>query len=154
MNNTPTEGNITVEGNLNELKPGNGVVVDDKTKYEYGSNLESGNVPLNDPATGKTVTLRTFYFKMTPEVAKKGNFPLDNQLLFNSHARQIKTILWGDGLIPVEDIAPRITVHPKKHMYQIFVLCEARANVLFMEKPKGLTEVLSKASKNGNPRHR
>lgn len=125
---------------LAELKPGNGVAVDDNTKYEYGANLDVEGMPLLDPGIGQTVTIRTFRFKMNPKVR---NFP-DKQTLFNSHAKQIKTILWGDGLIPLEEISPRVIIDIKRHRYQFFIPCKARREVLFMEKPKNLSEELLK----------
>lgn len=126
---------------LEELKPGNGVVVGD-TKYEYGANLDTEGVPLVDPGIGQTVTIRTFVFKMNPNIK---DFH-DKQALFNSHAGQIKTILWGDGLIPLEEVSPRVIIDKKKHRYQFFIPCKARREVLFMDKPKNLSEHL-KASR-------
>lgn len=139
--------NITVEGDLNDLKPGEGV-----NGYEYGSNLETQSSPLIDPAYGKTVSIRVFDYKMNPDPKVLKNFP-DKQTLFNAHAKQIKTILWADGLIPLENISPRVIIDTKKHKYQIFIPCQARSNVLFVDKPKSLTEVLSKTSKNGITGH-
>ena len=127
---------------LAELKPGNGVVLDDKTKYEYGADLNTEGVPLIDPGIGQTVSIRTFGFKMNPNI--KG-IP-DKQTLFNSHVRQIKTILWGDGLIPLEEVNPRVIINAKKHTYQFFIPCKARREVLFMEKPKNLSEHLKSNS--------
>lgn len=130
----------TIEGDLKDLKPGTGI-----EGYEYGSNLETGGVPLIDPAVGKTISIRTFEFKMNPDQKVIRNFP-DRQTLFNSHAKQIKTILWGDGLIPLEEISPRVIIDAKKHKYQFFIPCKARREVLFMEKPKNLSEELLKSN--------
>lgn len=125
-----------------ELKPGEGVSIDDKTKYEYGADLHAEGTPLIDPAIGKTVSIRVFDFKMNPGIVKR--IP-DRQTLFNAHARQIKTILWADGLIPIEGIAPRVIINRKGGKYQIFIPCEARLNTMFAERPKSLSEQL----KNG-----
>ena len=127
---------------MEELKPGNGVFVGD-TKYEYGANLDTQGMPLIDPGIGQTVSIRTFSFKMDPN--KIRDFP-DRQALFNSHARQIKTILWGDGLIPLEEVAPRVIIDMKKHLYHFYIPCKARREVLFMEKPKNLSEELLKSN--------
>ena len=124
-----------------ELKPGNGVDLGD-TKYEYGASLDTGGMPLIDPGTGQTVSIRTFGFKMNPT---KKELP-DKQMLFNAHARQISTILWGDGLIPLEEVNPRVIIDMKKHMYTFFIPCKARREVLFMEKPKNLSEMLKSTS--------
>ena len=127
---------------LAELKPGEGVDIGD-TKYDYGANLNIEGIPLIDPGTGQTVSIRTFGFKMNP--TKMKNLP-DKQTLFNSHAKQISTILWGDGLIPLEEVAPRVMIDVKKHMYRFFIPCKARLSVSFMEKPKNLTEELLKST--------
>ena len=124
-----------------ELKPGTGV-----DGYEYGANLHTDGVRIEDPQEGKTVSIRVFEFKMNPD--PKVNFPTDNQVLFNAHAKQIATILWGDGLVPLEEVPPRVIIKRKEHKYQIFVPCEAKRGVLFFEQPKSLNEVLTKASKN------
>ena len=127
---------------LAELKPGNGIAIDHETKYDYGANLDVKGVPLRDPGTGRTVTIRVFQFKMNPNIKQ---FP-DRKQLFNTHARQIKTILWGDGLIPLEEVNPRVIIDMKKHMYTFFIPCKARREVLFMEKPKNLSEMLKSNS--------
>lgn len=135
---------------MSELKPGEGVVLDDKTKYEYGADLHTEGMPLIDPAQGKTISIRTFEFKMNPEKIK--DFPT-NQVLFNSHAKQIATILWGDGLQPLESVFPRVIIDRKGKKYKIFVPCEAKRGTLFVDKPQSLAEVISKTSQNGTRRH-
>ena len=127
---------------MEELKPGDGVDLGD-IKYDYGANLNTEGVPLLDPGTGQTISIRTFGFKMDPTKIK--DFP-DRQTLFNSHAKQISTILWGDGLVPLEHISPRVIIDAKRYMYRFFIPCEARREVLFIEKPKNLTEELLKST--------
>ena len=124
---------------MEDLKPGDGVQVGD-TKYEYGADLSTEGTPLIDPGVGKTVSIRVFQFKINPQKLK--DFPADKQLIFNSHAKQISTILWGDGLIPFESINPRVIIDLKKGFYNIFVPCEAKRDVMFMEKPKNLSELV------------
>ena len=124
-----------------ELKPGEGVDIGG-TKYEYGADLNTEGTPLIDPGTGQTVTIRTFEFKVNSKIKR---LP-DKQALFNSHARQIKTILWGDGLIPLEEIAPRVIMDKKNRFYKIFIPCEAKLGVLFMDNPKNLSEHLKSNS--------
>lgn len=137
---------IDVEG-LKDLNPGSGVRIGD-TKYEYGASLETEGTPLIDPGTGKTVSIRVFHFKMEPSRVK--SFPVnDKQAIFNSHATQIKTILWGDGLIPIEGISPRVIVDKKKMAYNIFVPCEARLNVMWADRPKNLSVELAKGEVKG-----
>lgn len=135
-----------------ELKPGEGVRIDKDTKYEYGADLHTEGFQLIDPQEGKTNTIRTFEFVMNP--AKVREFPTDKQAIFNAHAKQITTILWADGLRPLESVSPRVIIDLKGKKYQIFVPCEAAKGVLFNNKPQSLNEVLSKTSQNGTPRHK
>lgn len=130
----------TITG-MENLKPGDGVQVGD-TKYEYGASLQTEGTPLIDPGKGKTVSIRVFHFKMDP--AKVKDFPIDKQEVFNAHATQIKHILWGDGLIPLEGVSPRVRINKRMKYYNIFVPCEARLGVSWIEKPKNLTELLAK----------
>lgn len=133
-----------------ELKPGDGVQVGD-TKYEYGADLNTEGVPLIDPGTGRTISIRTFSFKMNP--AAKGVRDFTNtQAIFNSHAQQISTILWGDGLVPLDGHNPRVIINTKGKFYQIFVPCEAKRSTLFLEKPVNLTEQLIHSSKEVSKR--
>lgn len=125
---------VDIEG---ELKPGEGIQVDKDTKYEYGSDLSTDGVPLIDPGTGKTVAIRTFEYKINPEYRTK--FPDNKQLIFNLHAKQIATQLWGDGLRPLDGVSPRVIINVKKGFYKIIVAAEARLNAMFAESPKNLT---------------
>jgi len=122
-----------------ELKAGSGVTIGD-TKYEYGADLHTDGTPLMDPATGKTLSIRLFQFKMNPEMIKE--FPTEGQVLFNAHAKQIGTMLWADGLIPLDSVPPRVIINKKDFIYQIFVPCEARLSTVFAERPKSLAEQL------------
>ena len=129
---------VSIEGDLENMKPGEGV-----EGYEYASDLETEGVPLIDPGTGKTISIRTFTFRMNSETKDFSN----KQAIFNSHAKQIATILWGDGLRPYEATNPRVVVNKKKKMYQIFVPCEAKLGVNFFDKPHNLSEELLKSNK-------
>lgn len=132
---------VDIEGKLEDLKPGTGVDAGDM-KLDYGADLQTEGAPLIDPGTGKTVSIRVFQFKMNPEKIK--SFPNDKQAIFNSHAKQIATILWGDGLMPLDGVSPRVIIDRKKALYNIFVPCEARMNVMWIDKPKNLSEELIK----------
>lgn len=133
-----------------DLKPGEGV-----EGYEFGADLSTEGVRVEDPGKGKTISIRVFTFKINPENTK--HFPIGKQALFNAHAKQIETILWGDGLIPFDAAPPRVIISSKKGIYQIFVPCEAKRDVLFADKPKNLSELLKKparqAPKSGTTRH-
>lgn len=130
----------TIEG-MENLKPGEGVQIDKDTKYEYGADLSTAGTPLIDPGTGKTLSIRVFTFKIDPNKLKEIG-KTDKQKIFNSNARQISTILWGDGLIPFDGASPRVIIDKKKGFYKIFVPCEAKRGVMFLEKPKNLAEEL------------
>lgn len=135
---------IDVDG-LENLKPGTGVDVGDDTKYEYGSELSTEGVPLIDPGGGPVNVIRVFTFKMNPE---KKHFP-GKQRLFNSHAKQIEHILWGDGLRPLESVGPRVIINSKGGFYQIFVTCSAAKGVIFSEKDRK-PELLHQQLAKGN----
>lgn len=124
----------TIEG-MENLKAGEGI-----EGYEYASSLDTEGTQINDPALGQTRVIRGFEFKMNPEMIKY--FPSDRQVLFNNHAKQMTTILWGDGLVPIEDIPPRVIINRKRRTYQIFIPCQAKRDTLFVDKPKSLQEQL------------
>ena len=129
-----------------ELKPGNGVNLGD-IKYDYGADLHVKGMPLIDPETGKPISIRVFQFKMNPDPKVRKNFPTDGQTIFNTHAKQIKTILWSDGLRPFEESSPRVTINKKKGFYQIFVPCEAQLHQLFIDNPQNLNKALTKKAR-------
>jgi len=134
---------VDVKG-LEDLKPGDGVKIDNETKYEYGADLKTDNVPLIDPGGGGVVVIRVFTFKMNPE---KKHFP-GKQAIFNSHAKQIETTLWGDGLRPLESNPPRVIINSKGGFYQIMVPCIASKGVNFSEKDRN-PELLHKQLAKG-----
>lgn len=139
--NESGEMNISIEGG--DLKPGEGIQVDDKTSYEYGANLETPTTPLIDEGRGKTISIRLFEYTMNPELK---HFPTDKQLVFNAHAKQIATILWTDGFRPLDEVPPQVIIDRKKRIYRIFVPCEARLNQVVIEKPKNLSQELAKGA--------
>lgn len=132
----------------NELVAGEGVMVGD-TKYEYGADLDSDKAPLVDLGIGKAVLVRLFEFKMNPLIKQ---VEMDKQALFNSHAKQIATLLWADGLVPLDENAPRVIIDNKKEVYQIFVPCQAKAGAVFADAPKNLSEELLKNGKLDTPK--
>lgn len=140
LTGTDGKSQATIEG---ELERGDGL-----EGYEYGSDLSVDPTPLIDSGTGKTVTIRTFEFKMNPEMAKE--FPEDKQTIFNLHAKQIATILWGDGLKPLETESPRVIVKKKEGKYFIFVPCEAKISTTFADKPRSLSEQLNQNESTGH----
>ena len=126
------------------LKPGEGVQVGD-TKYEYGSDLEATPQQIDDPGTGRTVTIRTFDFAISPKIPLK-EFPKNKQKIFSDHAHLIKTMLWADGLIPYEgniEVAPKVLINLKQRTFKIIVVAQARSSTSFYEKPKSLNKLLA-----------
>lgn len=137
------EERVNIEG-LENLKPGEGVKVDEETKYEYGATLESDKAQIIDQGIGKKVLIRIFEFTMNPLLK---NMPIDRQDLFNNHAKQIATILWGDGLRPLDSIPPRVILDREKNIYRIFVTCEAKTGTMFADKTRNLSEELKQNRK-------
>jgi hypothetical protein len=107
----------------------------------YGASLDTKSDPLMDPGTGKKMVIRSFDFEINPEAE---GFPDDKQELFNHHAKQIQTILWGDGLKPYEDVAPKLTIDSKRMSYRIVVVAEPRTGTVVAESPKTLNQLLKK----------
>jgi len=138
MNNKPLKQLVDVKG-LENLRPGDGV-----EGYEYASELSTENMPLIDPGGGPVNVIRVFHFKMNPVKQNYSN----KQAIFNAHAKQIETILWGDGLRPLDSVPPRVIINSKKGSYQIFVPCEAAKGVIFSEKHRN-PELLHKQLAKG-----
>jgi hypothetical protein len=122
-----------------ELQPGEGI-----EGYEYASELSTDKMPLIDPGGGPVNVIRVFNFKMNPE---KKDFT-NKQAIFSAHAKQIETLLWGDGLRPLENINPRVILNNKQGIYQIFVPCGAAKGVIFSERDRN-PELLHKQLAKG-----
>ena len=104
----------------------------------YGQEVAAKSEPLIDSGTGKPLVVRVFSFKKNPGVKR---FP-SKQDVFNAHAKQIRDFLWKDGLAISDNPDPKFNY--TKGGYQIAVLCEARFQTMFMDKPRTLQEILSK----------
>ncbi len=106
-----------------------------------GSQLETETTPLIDEGSGQTVIIRIFEFKINPELKE---FPKDLQALFNAHAKQIEVSLWGEGLVPVTEIGPRVVIGKKKGKgtYRIFVTCQRKSALGYSLKVEGKTKKL------------
>lgn len=121
--------------------------VDEEIKYEYGADLGTEPVPVIDPAVGRTVTLRTFEFKIqNPET-----FPTDKQKVFNDHYKLVSAMLWADGLVPMEKEHPQVIIDLPKLKFLIIVAAEANSSNTFIEAPKSLTEMLSSTAPKNDP---
>lgn len=105
-----------------------------------GHEVEVTSDPLIDNAnSGKTIVLRSFYFKADPTTLKQQK-PTKQQI-FDSHAKQIELMLWSDGLMPFKEVEPRLIVSKKRDEYKIFMACEARAGVGFDRNPTKLQDL-------------
>lgn len=106
-------------------------------KWE-GQELGATSDPLVDAGIGKHIVIRMFEYLLNPALKRKEK-PKNKQEIFNNHAGQIKAFLWKDGLVPREDISPRVVLNKKG--YRIFVTCEARFQQMFNDRFKTLQEI-------------
>lgn len=122
-----------------------GVEADSAEGKWYGNELEVKSDPIIDPGTGETVVLRVFEFKINPELSQ--NARPSNQELFNSHATQIRHMLFKDGLIAFEGgegLEPRVQFSKLKREYRIIVPCKAKLGQSFQQKAQVLPVHLPK----------
>lgn len=102
-----------------------------------GQEVSVKSNPLIDPGTGPTVVLRIFEFQINPQMPY--NTRPTNQVLFNTHAKQIRHLLWKDGLRPFDEgqgLEPRVQFSKRERKYRIIVPCEARFGQSFHEKAR------------------
>lgn len=124
--------------------------ISDKSGKWVGQELGvNSDIPLVDEGKGKPYIIRQFEFYFDPSTLQKikeKKIPAPTrQELFNSHVKQIRVTLWGDGLVPLEEIEPRMVIGKKK--YKIIVLCEARYKTMIAEKPNTLQELTKSFTK-------
>ena len=124
-----------------EVLAGQGDSFGVKTENEnwHGTDLRAKSTPIMDPGVGKPLIIRSFEFSRNPEF--KGT--ITKQDLFNMHWRQLRVMLWGDGLVPREDINPRIEFM-RNNKYRIFITCEPRLGTFVQESPQTLNKLLQK----------
>lgn len=113
--------------------------VGQKEKW-VGQEVEVQSDPLVDSGTGAPVIMRFFEFKADPVTFKRDK--PSNQQLFNSHAQQIRTFLWKDGLEPLEIMEPRIIRAKKQDGYRIMITCQPRSGVVLAEKTQTLQQII------------
>lgn len=104
-----------------------------------GQELQVNSDPLIDLQTGDNVLLRVFDFGANPENLKRDK-PTKQQL-FDSHVKQIMTMLWSDGLEPAKEINPLIQISKKKEKYRILMWCRAKSGVAWADTPQSLQEI-------------
>lgn len=107
--------------------------------------IATDGVPMVDAGTGKPLILRVFEFKIDynklKQLEEKG-IQMDKQLIFNSHWPQIRSTIWGDGLVASTDVDPRVVIG--KTRYRIFLLCEPKFRVMIADKPTDLQSIFKK----------
>ena len=96
-----------------------------------GQEIVSEKFEIHDPGVGQPVILRTFEFKLNPALPK--NIKFTKQDIFKSHEEMIKTMLWGDGMLILDEKHPKVQISKKQNKYRIFVLCTPRE--VLLDKP-------------------
>lgn len=110
--------------------------------------IATDGVPMVDAGTGRALILRTFEFKIDYKklkVLEEKGITIDKQQIFNSHWPQIKSTIWGDGLVASTDVDPRVVIG--KTRYRIFILCEPKMGVMLVDRPTNLQTVFKKKAK-------
>lgn len=93
-----------------------------------------------DQGTGEAFVLRTYEFITNPEMLTKG-LP-DSQAIFNSHAKGIEGMLWGDGLVPAPEIAPRLVFSKNGSKYLIMVWARPQLGETLVDQTRTLSEIV------------
>lgn len=123
------------------------VEFDDGKKKWTGQQVGvNSDVPLMDLGTGQKYIVRQFLFSFNPlkikEIQEKKIPAPTQQELFNSNWPQIRTELWKDGLVAIQEkeYPPKIVIGKKR--YKIIVVCQARLGTIIAEHVNTLQEVL------------
>lgn len=115
--------------------------IHDENKHKWeGQEVQVNSDPIIDPGTGETVLMRVFDFGANPENLKRDK-PTKQQI-FDSHIKQIQTMLWSDGLEPMKELNPLIQVSKKKEKYRIILWCRARSGVTWADSPLNLRDII------------
>jgi len=119
-------------------------ISDNKTKWTGQEVGVNSDIPLKDDGTGAKYIIRQFEFAFNPDIIQKikqKKIPAPTrQELFNSNAKQIRMTLWGDGLVPREDVEPRMIIGKKK--YKIILVCQPRMGVIVNDKVAKLQDIM------------
>lgn len=112
--------------------------------------IETQSDPLQDPGLGQGVVVRNFFFKSPPKIA--GMIRPSKQQIIEGHKHIMGTMLWADGLQPLEDKAVRLYSRKevksgmlKSKMTQegadfvIMVLASPKGGVVLADTPQLLT---------------
>lgn len=123
--------------------------MDNEEKYIWnGENIEvkSKTKLEDDPGTGSNVVIRMFEFGVNPIAFQEYHPTLQD--LFDSHKKGIERILWGDGLTPIDELAPRVVLSKDKKTYRIFVGAIPSKGNLLTEVPKTLSQIVHDGTRN------
>jgi len=93
----------------------------------------------DDIGQGRKIVIRSFDYKANPE-AFKLHIP-EKQELFNYHARGIEEFLWGDGLVLVKEVQPKLIISKDKTGYRIIVGATNRFGEYFNDNAQTLTQI-------------
>lgn len=117
-----------------------------KDKKWYGQQVGvNSDVPLMDEGKGSPYIIRQFEFAFDPSMLQKihdKKIPIPTrQELFDSNWNQIRTTLWGDGLVAIKEkeFPPHVIVGKKK--YKIILTCMPRFGTLVAERPNTLQQL-------------
>ena len=127
-------------------KLGNAFDIDTGSEKWKAQEISTQSVPLVDPGTGKPYIIRSFTFRFSPMVMqqiKQRKIPVpSDQDLFNSVWPQIRVMLWGDGLIAVQEkeLPPKLKI--KSKTFTVIIVCEPRLGHTIIAKHKSLNDYL------------
>lgn len=93
----------------------------------------------DDIGTGRQIVIRSFDYKANPE-AFRFSTPT-KQELFDAHKRGIEEFLYRDGLVRVEEVAPKLIISKDKTGYRIIVGATNRMTEYFADKAQTLTDI-------------
>lgn len=93
----------------------------------------------SDTGTGKPIVIRFFDFGANPLVFKQHQPTA--QELFDSHRKGIESLLWRDGLKPIEGIEPRLMFSKDKSSYRFVITCVT--SQALVDTPKTLSQLLT-----------
>lgn len=93
----------------------------------------------DDPGIGNAAVIRMFEFGINPQAFKEA--PPTRQDLFNAHLKGIEIALWKDGLKPIPEVNPRMTMDEKGGTYRIFIAASPMKGHILYELPQTLAQI-------------
>lgn len=102
----------------------------------------------DDLGIGEATVLRTYGFAVNPE-----QFAIKTpttQELFDDHKKGISALLWQDGLVPREDVEPRVFLSRDKKLYYITVAAIPQIGQSILENTQTLSQIVNAGKSNPN----